>query len=480
MNFNEDDDDENDEGGYGDSYLPMHEILRMFAKAKLGEQINLQEEEFEILIEFFVADNDKKSVDLAFELATNLYPFSSSLLLLKAEWLLDQTKMQQALKVLDDAELIDPNNLEALLLRIEILEDTNRHEEAIAYCLEVLPNFGKEDSCQILLEVSELYDSLEEYEKVYNTLFDVLKKDPVHEETLMRICFWTDLCNKQQQSIEHYVKVLEDNPFSVLVWYNIGAAYQGLHLYEKAIESYTTCLDLDDTHEYAMRNMGDCYMKLRQYNNAIEILEKHVSLGNPEDAILEALGQCWEKLKNYPKARKFYRQVIEIAPQDDSIFSKIGNTYKKEHQWLKAFKSYDTAHKMDKLNIHYTLDMATCLQEMKMYEESILVLSHAMQINPTSKSVWQLLITAMYKNNLLDTALEGVVNARDIVGEKTEWTYYEAAILLRQGKTKQAVLLLENALHENVKKLAVLKQLDEDVVQHPIFANSIAMFKKQN
>ena len=95
------------------------------------KNIQLDEEEIEFLIDFFESSGDKENVKLAFEMGTSMFPFSSAILLRKAEWLTEQTKFGQALKALDDADLIDPHNIESLFLRVDILSDTNKHEEAI-------------------------------------------------------------------------------------------------------------------------------------------------------------------------------------------------------------------------------------------------------------------------------------------------------------------------------------------------------------
>jgi len=47
------------------------------------------------------------------------------------------------------------------------------------------------------------------------------------------------------------------------------------------------------------------------------------------------------------------------------------------------------------------------------------------------------------------------------------------------GKTKDAVLYLEEALTFAPKKVNVLNQLEKEIIHHPIFTDVIAQFKKK-
>ena len=63
-----------------------------------------------------------------------------------------------------------------------------------------------------------------------------------------------------------------------MAWFNLGAAYQGLKLYEKAIDAYLYAVTIDEKFDYAYRNMGDAYLRLRKFKEAIEVLEKVLEL----------------------------------------------------------------------------------------------------------------------------------------------------------------------------------------------------------
>ncbi|MBL7765181.1 MAG: tetratricopeptide repeat protein [Chitinophagaceae bacterium] len=465
---------------FDDDFKDMEDLLVEFFKLKRGESHGMiNEEDFECLIDYFEANNDKEHALLACEVSTTLYPFSSSLLLRKAEWLMDQKKYGQALKVLDQIDEVDPNNIESVFLKSDVLLEQNRFSEAVDVLEKNVDRFDSVDKTDILLELSEIYDELEEFDKVYTTLKRILNYEPGNEDALLRICFWAEINNKHEDSIKLHQEILEDMPFNAMAWYNLGVAYQGLKLYEKSIDAYEYCLAIDDKFEYAYRNMGDAYMQLKQYNKAIEVLETHLSIAKPEDVILDAIGYCWDKQKEYSKARHYYRKASQLNPQDDQIFFKIGETYTKESQWEKAIKAYSVALHINKNNASYCLALGNCLMEMDAEKEALVCYLNAVQLRPDIKSTWQALVKALYTANYYDEALTQLVIAEDHCGLKTEFIYYRSVILLAQGKTKEAVLQLELALAENPKKISALKFIDREAMLHPVFAEVLVRYKKK-
>lgn len=465
---------------YDDDFRDMEDLLSNFYRIKRGEAHGiLNEDDFESLIDFFEGNNDLVNADLACDIGLTLYPFSSTLIIRKAEYLMDHKKYGQALKVLDTLDEMDPHNIEGIFLKSDILLEQNRFAEAARILEAEVDFFDHVDKTDILLELSEIYDELEEYDKVYASLRRVLEYEPNNEEALLRICFWAEINNRHEDSIVLHQQILENHPYNAMAWYNLGVAYQGLKLFEKSIDAYEYCLAIDDKFEYAYRNQGDAYMQLKQYKKAIEVLEVHLTIAKPEDIILEAIGYCWDKQKEYTKARQYYRKASQLNPQDDQIFFKIGETYAKELQWEKAVKSYSVALNINKNNATYCLALGSSLIEMGANKEALVCFLNAVQLRPDMKSVWQSLIKALYVTGYIDEALTQVSVAEDQYGERVEFVYYRAVLLLALGKTKDAVLHLESALLENPKKSTALQYLDKESVLHPAFADVLVRYKKR-
>jgi tetratricopeptide (TPR) repeat protein len=463
-----------------DDLSSTEDLLRRYEQVKSGESTSiLDEDDFERVIEYYFQNSNESEALLACEIAQTYYPFSSSVLLLKAEILTQAQKYGQALKTLDEMEQYDHNNLDAVLLRSDILLGQFKYDQAALWLEQKSHEFEQKDKIEILLELSDVYDESEEFDAVFDTLKRVVKIDRRNEEALQKICFWAEFTERLEESAALHTQLTEEDPYNALAWFNLGAAYQGLKLYEKAIDAYEFCVAIDEKFEFAYRNMADAYMRLKWYEKAIEVLEKHLEIAKAEDVIYEAMGYCWEKQKNFSRARYYYRQASSLSPQDDGIFYKIGETYAREKQWDKAVKSYSVALHLNKDNAAYCMAIGNCLMEMDVKSEALVCYLNAVRLKPGSKTTWVALVKGLYIAGYYDEAITQLAVAREHCGEKPDFLYYHAALLFELGKTKEATLQLEKALKAAPNRVKVFTELNPEYLLRTSVTDLIAKYKKK-
>ncbi len=462
-----------------DEWGSIEDTLHRYEQVKNGEAASiLDEEEFERVIEYYFQNSNEEQATLACEIASTYYPFSSSILLLKAEILTQAQKYGQALYALDELEQYDINNLDAVLLRSDILMAQFRPDKAAQWLEEQSDAFAGKQKLELLLELSDVYDESEDFDAVFNTLKKVIKIDRRSEEALQKICFWAEFTGRLDESVDIHTKLTDEDPYNALAWFNLGAAYQGLKHYEKSIDAYEYCVAIDEKFEFAYRNMADAYMRLRQYDKALEVLEKHIEIGKPEDVIFEAMGYCWEKRKDFARAREFYRRASHLNPQDDGIFYKIGETYTREKQWEKAIKSFSVALHLDKENASYCMAIGNCLMELDVKSEALVCYLNAVRLKPDNKTTWISLVRGLCIAGYYDEVAVQVAVAVEHCGEKGEFFYCYAAALLEMGKAKEALLQLEKALRLAPRKLKLFTDLNPEYLMRASVSELISRYKK--
>lgn len=469
------DDDFNEE-----EWGPMDETLQRYEEVKKGESVSiLEEEEFERVIEYYFQNSNEEQALLACDIARTYYPFSATILLLKAEIFTQAQKYGQALKALDEMEQYDNNNIDAVLLRSDILLAQFKYDQAALWLEQKSAEFEGKEKSEILLELSDVYDESEEFDAVFDTLKRVIKIDRRNEEALQKICFWAEFTERLEESVAMHTQLTDDDPYNALAWFNLGAAYQGLKLYERCIDAYEYCVAIDEKFEFAYRNMADAYMRLKWYGKALEVLEKHIEIAKPEDVIFEAMGFCWEKQKDFARARQYYRQASQLSPQDDGIFFKIGETYAREKQWEKAVKSYSVALHLDKDNASYCMAIGNCLMEMNVKSEALVCYLNAVRLKPGNKTTWVALIRGLYITGYYEEALTQLEVAREHCGEKVDFYYYHAAVLFELGKVKEAMLQLENGLKMTPAKVKIFTELNPEYLLRSTVTELIGKYKKK-
>ena len=469
----EDDFDEEDFG-------QIEETIRRYEAIKNGTSAAfLDEEEYERVIEYYYQSSNEVEALHACEIARIYYPFSSVILLLKAEILTQAQKYGQALKTLDEMEVYEGNTIDSVLLRSDILLAQLKFDQASLLLEQQSENFEGKEKIEILLELSDVYDESEEFDAVFDTLIRVIKIDKRNEEALQKICFWSEFTGRLEESVALHTKLTDTDPYNSLAWFNLGAAFQGLKLYEKCIDAYEYCIAIDEKFEFAYRNMADAFMRLKWYEKALEVLDKHIEIAKPEDVIFEAMGYCWEKKKDFTKARNFYRQASRLNPEDDSIYYKIGETYAREQQWEKAVKSFSVALHLDKENAAYCMAIGNCLMELNVKNEALVCYLNAVRLKPANKTTWVALIRGLYFTGYFDEVIIQLELAKEHCGEKGDFYFYQSAALFEMGKAKEALLILEKGIKLTPKRIKIFTDLNPEYILRTNVAELIGRYKKK-
>jgi tetratricopeptide (TPR) repeat protein len=457
----------------------LRELLKQYDDLKAGRSHQfLDEEAFEKIIEFYDEKEDLQKALEASEFGSEQYPFSSSLLIKKADILLALRRYKDALGILEQAELFDSGDINLYILKTDVWLALDEQEKAVELLEKALYLFEGEEKIELLFELADVYDDYEEFDKVFDCLKIILEQDPNNEEALYKICFWTDFTGRSEESIKLHKKIIDDYPYNELAWFNLAAAYQGLKLYEKAIDAYQYAIVIDEKFDYAYRNMGDAYIRLRKFKEAIEVLQKVLELSKPEDVIFEAIGHCYDRLHNYAQARFYYRKASHMNPEDSKIFYKIACTYYNEGQWSSAIKQLDNALKFHRLQPEYNLLMGECKFQVGALKEAIQYLSNAVRIRPKNSTGWEALVRCLYKADFLEEAKEQVTAALQVTQGKPLFMFYLSSILFSMGKSKEAIQYLERAMEKAPRLLKRFVELNPSILQNQQVVDILAKFKR--
>ena len=414
----------------------------------------------------------------AAEIAGEQFPYSSMLLIRKADILLATRRYQDALDILEQASLLDGADINLYILKTDAYLALDQQEKAVVLLEEALSLFEGEEKVELLFELADVYDDYEDFDKVFDCLKMVLEEEPNNEEALYKICFWTDFTGSNEESIRLHQQIIDEYPYNELAWFNLAAAYQGIKLYEKAIDAYKYAITIEEKFDYAYRNMGDAYIRLRKYKEAIEALERVNELAKPEDVIFEAIGHCHDRLKNFAQARFHYRKASHLRQDDSKLFYKIACTYFNEGQWESCIKQLDTAMKIHKLQPEYNLLAGECKVQLGMFKDAVQYFSNVVRIRPKNTAGWEALIRCLYKAEYFEEALEQTQVALKVTNGKPLFIFYKASVLFAMGKTKEGVLQLEEGMRQTPKLLKKFVELNPSILQNQLVVDVIARFKR--
>ena len=458
----------------------LQELLKRYENLKKGRSNSyIDEESFEKIIDYFDEKEDISSALEAAETGAEQYPFSSTMLIRKADLLIATHKYRDALNLLDHAAMLDSSDINVYILKTDAYLALDKQEKAVEILEQALALFTGEERISLLFELADVYDDYQEFEKVFDCLKLILEEEPNNEEALYKICFWTDFTGRNEESIKLHQKIIDEFPYNELAWFNLAAAYQGIKLYEKALDAYQYAIVINEKFDYAYRNMGDAYIRLKKYKEAIEVLQKVLELTKPEALIYEALGFCYDRLHNNGQARFYYRKASHITPEDSKLFYKIACTYFNEGQWESAAKQLETALKIQRHQLEYNLLMGECKMQQGFYKDAIQYFSSIVTTRPKNKKGWEALVRCLYKAEYFEEAKEQVTTALKISNGQPIFLYYLSAILFALGKTKEATLQLEHAMAKSPKQVKQFVELNPSILQNHHVVDVISRFKRK-
>lgn len=463
---------------YHEDREELKELLKTFANLKNGRSGSfLEQEGFERIIDYYEEKMESHLALEAAELGTAQYPYSAHLLVLKAGVLISLRRYEEALNILDQAAVMDSNDLDMYILRTDAFLALDRQEQAAALLEEAIERFADEERIELLFELSDVYDDYENFEKVFDCLKMILELDPANEEALYKICFWTDFTGRNEESIRLHKDIIEENPYNELAWFNLGTAYQGLNLYEKAIDAYLYAIAIDEKFDFAYRNMGDAYIRLRNYKEAIEVLLKVIELTHPESVIYEAIGHCHDKLRNYAQARFYYRKASHLSPDEAQLYYKIACTYMNEENFVTAIKSLEQAIKINTHHPEYFLAVGRCYFAQNQPEMAIKNFGMAVSMRPKNITGWTELLNTLFQSGMVEDALDYAHLAYARTEKKPLFLFYISMFMLASGKVKEGLLQLENALQVNPKQMKKFIEINPAILQNQQVVELIARYK---
>jgi tetratricopeptide (TPR) repeat protein len=467
------------DNSFGEDKDEIRELIRQFQNLRSGRGNSfLEEDAFEKIVDYFDDLEDLPQALEAVEMGIEQYPYSAMLNIKKADLLIATRRYHDALEVLNHAELLDSNDINLYILKTDVYLALDQQEKAVALLENALSLFDGQERIEMLFELADVYDDYEEFDKIFDCLKLILEQEPTNEEALYKICFWTDFTGRNEESIKLHQQIIEEHPYSELAWFNLGAGYQGLKLYEKAIDAYKYAVAIDEKFDYAFRNMGDAYIRLRKYKDAIDALERVLELSRPEDVIYEAIGHCYDRLKNYAQARFYYRKASHLNQEDSKLYFKIACTYINEGQWNTAIKQLQTALQIHRLQPEYNLAMGECKMQMGEFKEAIQFFSTVVAQRPKNISSWEALIRCLYIGEYYDEAVEQVDAAIRHTGNKPIFTFYLSAVYFAMGRSKEGLVQLENGMNKAPRLLKKLVDLNPSILQHQQVVDLVARYKK--
>ena len=376
------------------------------------------------------------------------YSISLEFHLRKAELLLQTGQAEQALATLDKADRLVPGCLSSSLLRAEGLAELDMPEVAFDLLDAIESGASSKELSQIYAQKGLIHHHLKEYEQEFFMLKAALLEDFDNNDALSRMWYCVEMAKKHHESVELHQYILDQNPFSTLAWYNLGASQQYLAYHEEAIEAYEFAFLTTPGFEFAYRSCAEVCMDIKDYQKALQCYQELLERCEPDDDLFLHIGICYENLKNYPVARTFFEQAVAFNPMNDEALFHIGTSYAGQKKWKKAIASFLKAIRINELDENYYAALGEAFYKTGKYKDAEIHFKAAADIAPEMADYWIRLARFYMDTQRIDEALSVLDEAEEHTFG-SQILYYRSAFLFKMGKRREALLVLEEALCED-------------------------------
>ena len=123
--------------------------------------------------------------------------------------------------------------------------------------------------------------------------------------------------------------------------------------------------------------------------------------------------------------------------------------------------------------------MGECKTNLGLYKEAVQYFGIVVKHKPKSVPGWEALINCLLTAEYYDEALIQSKNALEATYHKPVFLFYHSAILFIVGKSKEGLLLLEQAMASAPKLLKKFIDIRPSILQNSQVVDIIARFKRR-
>ena len=256
---------------------------------------------------------------------------------------------------------LNPDLEVARISTADLYERANRNQKAVEEYLKI--DSSSPAYFVARLKAAENYSTLEQNDKAFDLLSDLLKKYPNNQQITFRLGELCRVMKKYDKAIYYYQQTLDeigDNPQDRWpVYYALGISLERQNKWEEAEEVFKKALSDSSRHPYVLNYLGYSWLERNvNYNEALYmIFEAHRKY--PTDGhIIDSVGWALYKMGKYKEAAKVLERASEYLPTNAVVFEHLGDAYwqsgrkdEARYQWKHALKATDDKEDIDEADI---------------------------------------------------------------------------------------------------------------------------------
>lgn len=406
-----------------------------------------------------------KAIHLA-DQAIAMYKYKQDFYLLKAKLLMASQQANLALEVLHQAYAISPMNPEIQCLQARAYALIERYEESLHILMDLKCNIHKTDLTELLLVEAFIYETMKDFNKMFDTLREALLLNPNNQEALEQIWVSVEFSKKYEESIRLHQELIDKNPYSYLAWYNLGHAYSCIGEYDHAVEALEYSFLINPQFEQGYLDCAELCLQINFHEKALQCYLDANEMFGPDAELVVYIAECMIKLNRHKEAKHKLQKAVYHDPYNEEIFYYLAECFAHEKNYNKAIKYYLNALDLDDQREEFHAGLAKAYEAQENFKKAESHYKKAAQFGMEQSQYWSMLISFLLQRNEMEKAGKALIRAdkysfgADILFCKSAYHF------LQEDHRDTAIECLEEALNENPKMVSqlfkILPSLEQD------------------
>lgn len=421
--------------------------------------------EFENIIDYYIDSNNANNALDVVKYATQQHPGSVSIQLKKAQVLIDKGLAANALKVIEQIELIEYSNSDVFLVKgsaLNIIGRYNEAEKAFDHAIDV----SIDDKVDIIHTVAQSFEQIGRYKTALKYLHQAFDLESNNIMLLYDIGYCYEKLGQINRSIDYYNQYLDLEPFSENGWYNLGILYNKSENYPKAIEAYEFAIAINPDFSVAYFNLANTFSNKEDYHSAILNYKEYLKFDGKSVEILTYIGDCYDNLKEFDIALNYYDEALSEDPfYADAMYGKANVLYSMG-KMKKALPWVEKAIVIDDLNPEYHYLIGNIYTDTDQLDFAIESYKKAVDIDPEELDFVIALSDAYIRKELFFEASNVLIEyTKDHSGNAIIY-FRLSGCFLNLKKQKKALDYFEKGLKLDQKKYEEAVKLFPEIVEN--------------
>jgi tetratricopeptide (TPR) repeat protein len=460
-------------------YSRLKQIIARYEAMSQRGAVNFIEEAVYLDMLDFCEVEGKRA--LALRIVTDAiaqHPFSAELYLRKAQFLLNDNKIEESLVTIEQAQIFAPQHVLIGLLHAELLSIKGEHLAALDILTDLKENASRDESAEIHLTEAHIYEDLRQYRQMFDALRRSLVANPANTEGYEKMIWATEYSGQYRESVAFHNYLIDKDAYNWRAWLNLGFAQEALLQIDEAIEAFEFAFAIEESCHAAYMEAGELLIQKGDFARAQCVLENCIFNTQEDYNLLRQLGLCAQKQGNWDTAKQYYHRALEMHPRDAEALYHLGECAAFEKKYKKAIELYSRAIGVDNRQEAYHAALAEAYWRTEQFGRALSSYRKAALMAPDDVDYWLRYAGFLFKVGQEKKALQVLKDAENYACS-AEIEYCQIACLLSLGRRGEALYRLSEALAQDFDKHTALLHWQPDFAQSSDFKNLINEYRPE-